>query len=92
MYPNHEETDTKIINHIYNIDVYANFIIRCSDTKIAAMILGNIPPLKNDDSHVWILTRIGNKVIYIDNTKVYGHEVIAYQDFMQPLDVITNLL
>ncbi|GFV74272.1 hypothetical protein TNCV_5127161 [Trichonephila clavipes] len=57
----HEEADTKIIHHICNIDVQANFVIRCSDTDIAAIMLGNMRHLKNEDSHVWILTDIGNR-------------------------------
>ncbi|GFW15428.1 uncharacterized protein TNCV_3741321 [Trichonephila clavipes] len=69
----HEEDDTKIIHHIGNIDVQANFVIRCSGTDIAAIMLGNMRHLKNEDSHVWILTLIGNRVRYIDITKVYEH-------------------
>ncbi|GFY41709.1 hypothetical protein TNIN_279921 [Trichonephila inaurata madagascariensis] len=69
----HEEADTKIIHHICNIDAQANFVIRCSDTDIAAIMLGNMRHLKMKDSHVWILTGIENRVRYIDITKVYEH-------------------
>ncbi|GFW16547.1 hypothetical protein TNCV_2351711 [Trichonephila clavipes] len=61
----HEEADTKIIHHICNIDVQANFVIRCSDTDIAAIMLGNMRHLKNEDSHVWILTGIGNREAFM---------------------------
>ncbi|GFX70268.1 uncharacterized protein TNCV_4617051 [Trichonephila clavipes] len=59
----HEEAETKIIHHICNIDVQANFVIRCSDTDIAAIMLGNMRHLKNEDSHVWILIGIGNRML-----------------------------
>lgn len=62
----HEEADTKIVYHVCNIDAQANFVIRCSDTDIAAIMLGNIHHLKNGDSHVWILTGTGNKQRYVD--------------------------
>ncbi|GFY79588.1 uncharacterized protein TNIN_236611 [Trichonephila inaurata madagascariensis] len=42
----HEEADTKIIHHIYNIDAQTNFDIRCSDT--AAIMLGNMQEDTND--------------------------------------------
>ncbi|GFU53522.1 gamma-aminobutyric acid receptor alpha-like [Trichonephila clavipes] len=58
----HEEADTKIIQHICNIDVQANFAIQCSDTDMAAIMLGNMRHLKNEDSHVCILTGIGNRL------------------------------
>ncbi|GFT49910.1 uncharacterized protein TNCV_4175491 [Trichonephila clavipes] len=57
----HEEADTKIIHHICNIDVRANFVVRCSDTDIAANMLGNMRHLKNDEYHEWVLTDMGNK-------------------------------
>ncbi|GFU34161.1 uncharacterized protein TNCV_3199531 [Trichonephila clavipes] len=70
----HEEANTKIIHHIYNIDAQTNFVIRCSDT--AAILLGNMRHLKNNDYRVWILTGIVHKLRYI--TKVYeqlGHSL-----------------
>ncbi|CAH2108531.1 unnamed protein product [Euphydryas editha] len=52
----HEEADTKIVYHVCNIDAQANFVIRCSDTDIAAIMLGNMHHLKNNDSRARILT------------------------------------
>ncbi|PRD24878.1 UNVERIFIED_CONTAM: hypothetical protein NCL1_42522 [Trichonephila clavipes] len=57
---NHEETDTKI-HHVCNIYAEANLVMRCSDTDIAAIMLGHMSHLKNDDYHVWILTGLGDK-------------------------------
>ncbi|GFW02546.1 hypothetical protein TNCV_2455621 [Trichonephila clavipes] len=37
--------------------------MRCSDTDIAAIMLGHMSHLKNDDYHVWILTGLGDKKI-----------------------------
>ncbi|KAG8177889.1 hypothetical protein JTE90_001720 [Oedothorax gibbosus] len=69
--PDHEEADTKIIHHICNIDAQSNFVIRCSDTDIAAIMLGNMRHLKHSESHVWMLIGVGNKVRYVDITTVY---------------------
>ncbi|KAG8179171.1 hypothetical protein JTE90_024375 [Oedothorax gibbosus] len=66
-----ENADTKIIHHICNIDAQANFVIRCSNTDIAAIMLGNMRHLKH--SHVWMLIGVGNKVRYVDITTVYEH-------------------
>ncbi|GFT41856.1 hypothetical protein TNCV_1667151 [Trichonephila clavipes] len=68
----HEEADTKIIHHICNIDVQANFVIRCSDTDIAAIMLGNMRHLKNEDSHVCILSGIGNRTFICEVYNVPG--------------------
>lgn len=69
----HEEADTKIIYHVCNVDAESNFVIRCSDTDIAAIMLGNMHHLKNKDSHVWILTGTGNKQRYVDLKKIHEH-------------------
>lgn len=69
--PQHEEADTKIVYHVCNTDARANFVIRCSDTDIAAIMLGNMHHLKNDDSHVWILTGTGNNQRYVDISSIY---------------------
>lgn len=45
--PEHEEADTKIIHHICNFDDQANFVIQCSDTDIAVIMLGNMHHFKN---------------------------------------------
>lgn len=50
--PEHEEADTKIVYHICNIDAKVNFVITCSDTDIAIIMLGNMHNLKNTDSNV----------------------------------------
>lgn len=35
------------------------------------MMLGNMHHLENENSHVWILTGTGNKLRYVDVTKIY---------------------
>ncbi|GFR12653.1 hypothetical protein TNCT_105651 [Trichonephila clavata] len=57
-----QEADTIIIHHICNIYAQANFVIRCSDTDITAIMLDNKHHLKNDDLPAGILTAIGNKI------------------------------
>lgn len=69
--PEHEEADTKIVFHICNIDVQANFVVRCSDTDIAIIMLGHMHNLKDDGSNVWLNAGTGNNQRYINLTKVY---------------------
>ncbi|XP_074106572.1 uncharacterized protein LOC141532227 [Cotesia typhae] len=71
--PEHEEADTKIVFHISNTDAQANFVIRCSDTDIAIIMLGHMHNLINDDSNVWLNAGTGNNQRYINLTKVYEH-------------------
>lgn len=71
--PQHEEADTKIIYHLCNINTQANIVVKCSDTDVAAIMLGNMHHMKHDNSHVWILTGVGNKQRYVDITKIYEH-------------------
>lgn len=47
-----------------------NFVIRCSDIDIAAIMLGNMHHLESKESHVWILAGSGNKLRYVD--KIQG--------------------
>ena len=69
--PEHEEADTKIVYLVCNIDAQVNFVIRCSDTDIATIMLSNMRNLENKDYLLWILIRTGNKLRYIDVTKIY---------------------
>lgn len=69
--PEHEEADTKMIYHLCKIDSQANIVIRSSD--VAAILLGNMHHLKHENSHVWILTGLGNKQRYVDVTAIYKH-------------------
>lgn len=38
----HEEADTKIIYHAFKIDSNSNIVIKCSDTDIVVILLGNL--------------------------------------------------
>lgn len=40
--PRHEEADTKLVHHICNIQYKANVLIKCSDTDILVILLGNM--------------------------------------------------
>lgn len=68
--PEYEEADANIFYHICNIVVQANFVIRCSDTDIAVIMLRNMHHLKKDDSYLWILTGTGDKQRYIDISNI----------------------
>ncbi|CAH2096954.1 unnamed protein product [Euphydryas editha] len=83
----HEEADTKIVYHVCNIDAQANFVIRCSDTDITVIMLGNMHHLKNSDSRVWILT--GTEEENKGNADDDDHDLdIQFQDWLD--DELSN--
>lgn len=71
--PEHEEADTKIIYHICHIDTHENIAIRYSDTDVSVIMLGHIYHLKDENSHVWMLTGTGNSQRYIDLSGICEH-------------------
>ncbi|GFY59135.1 uncharacterized protein TNIN_3281 [Trichonephila inaurata madagascariensis] len=68
--PAHKEADTKTVYHACNINYPAERVIRSIDTDIAAIMLGNMHPLKND-SVVSMLTDTGNNLRYVELTKIH---------------------
>lgn len=52
----------------------SNIVIRGSDTDIYIIMLGNMVHLKNQSSHIWMLTGTGNNERFIDITKLYEQE------------------
>ncbi|XP_066595439.1 uncharacterized protein [Prorops nasuta] len=66
----HEEADTKIIYHICKIDYDANVVIKCSDTDILVILLGNIGNMKSK-SKIWIESGTAAKRNIIDVCKLY---------------------
>ena len=83
--PEHEEADTKIIIHVCNTDAQANFIIRCSDTNIAIIMLGHMHNLINDDSNVWLSAgpeTIKDILIWLKYMSIWDHLCVEVcQDF-----------
>ncbi|GFY69239.1 uncharacterized protein TNIN_377391 [Trichonephila inaurata madagascariensis] len=69
--PSHEEADTKMVYHACNINYPAEIVIRSVDTDIAAIMVGNMHPLKND-SVAWMLTGTGSNLRYVDLTKIHA--------------------
>ncbi|CAH2102426.1 unnamed protein product [Euphydryas editha] len=67
----HEEADSRIIFQACSIIDQSNIVIRCSDTDILIIMLGNMVNLKNLSSHIWMLTGTGNKERFIDVSKLY---------------------
>lgn len=65
----HEEADTKIIYHVCNIDFEANVLIRCADTDVLVIMLGNILHLKCPIK-IWMEVGVGNKQRCIDVTQL----------------------
>lgn len=69
--PEHEEADTKIVYHVCNIDYNSNVLIRCSDTDILVIMLGNMDHLKNDNIKIWIEVGVSNAQRFINVTELY---------------------
>ncbi|GFU49566.1 uncharacterized protein TNCV_1591011 [Trichonephila clavipes] len=60
-----------MVYHVCNINYPAEIVIRNIGTDIAAIMLGNMHPLKND-SVAWMLTGTGNNLRYVDLTKIHA--------------------
>lgn len=66
----HEEADTKIIYHVCNNDYDANVVIKCSDTDILVILMGNMKNMKSR-SKIWIECGTAAKRHVIDVCKLY---------------------
>lgn len=66
----HEEADMKIIHHVCNIDYEANISIRCSDTDILVILLGNMVNLKST-SKIWMDVGVGYNLRTINVSQLY---------------------
>ncbi|XP_011171576.3 uncharacterized protein LOC105204222 [Solenopsis invicta] len=71
--PDHEEADTKIIYNVCKIDFDANVVIRCSDTDILVIMLGNMCFIKK--LKLWMHVGVGNAQRYINVSKL--HETLG---------------
>ena len=68
-YPQHKEADTKITYDINNIDCESNVVVRCSDSDILIILLGNISFIKKD-VEVWIHLGVGNAQRFLNVTEL----------------------
>lgn len=68
--PAHEEADTKIVFHICKINFDANVTIRCSDTDVAIIMLGNMEHLQHK-LNISMQVGVGNHQRFINITKLY---------------------
>ncbi|CAF4875188.1 unnamed protein product [Pieris macdunnoughi] len=66
----HEEADSRIIFHICQIDFDAEVVIRCSDSDILIILLGNMDHLKKS-LKIWINMGVGNHQRYININELY---------------------
>lgn len=69
--PEHLEADTKIIFHICQLNFDAHVTIRCSDTDIIVIMLGNMHKITKK-LQISILTGRENNYRYIDVTKIHN--------------------
>lgn len=76
--PEHEEADTKIVYHATQLDyldgqyddINYNLLIRCCDTDILVIMLGNIEHVKKP-MQIWMELGVGNAHRYINITKLH---------------------
>lgn len=66
----HEEADTKIVYHVCQIAEESNVSIRCSDTDILIIMLGNMEFLKSPIK-IWMDMGVGNSRRYINVSLLY---------------------
>lgn len=65
------EAQTKFVYHVCNITDGAEVVIKCSDTHILGILLGNISHLLYSSLKVWIDIDTGNNQKYIGVTSLY---------------------
>jgi len=72
---NHEEADTKIIYHLYQIskEPEKQVVIRCNDTDVLIIILGNMNKFINA-VNIWLEVGLisTNNLRYIDVSKLFS--------------------
>lgn len=68
--PGHEESDTKVIFHACQVEQDSNVVIRCSDTDILIIALGNMQ-FTNENVKIWLKVGVGNNERYINVSKLY---------------------
>lgn len=68
--PGHEEADTKIIFHVCQLTSDAHVTIRCSDTDILIIMLGNMKYIKSN-LNISMHVGTGNNQKFINVTKLY---------------------
>ncbi|CAF4946604.1 unnamed protein product [Pieris macdunnoughi] len=68
--PAHEEADTKIVFHVCALDFDAPVTIRCSDTDIFVIMLGNMNAIAND-MKITMHIGSGNSQRFVNITKLY---------------------
>jgi len=66
----HEEADTRIIYHICQINFDAQVVVRCSDSDILIILLGNMDHL-NPCLKLWIQGGVGNHERLINVNELY---------------------
>ncbi|GBP63916.1 hypothetical protein EVAR_39579_1 [Eumeta japonica] len=68
--PTHKKADTKIVFHVCKLDFDAHVTIRCSDTDIAIIMLGNMNAIQND-LKITKLIGFGNSQRFMNITTLY---------------------
>lgn len=66
----HEEADTKIIYHVCQNENDCNILIRCSDTDVLIIMLGNMQHM-NSASNIYMNVGVGNNCRYINVSEMY---------------------
>ncbi|CAH1100730.1 unnamed protein product [Psylliodes chrysocephalus] len=67
----HEEADSRIIYHICQISFEADVVIRCSDSDILVILLGNMDHL-SASLKLWINMGVGNHQRYVNINDMYN--------------------
>ena len=90
--PPHEEADTKINEHICNVEYDANVCIKCSDTDILIIMLGNISKLKSD-IEIWMEVGVGDSLRHIKMNQIpltwkASYRQLASRDYIYSPDFV----
>lgn len=67
----HEEADTKIIFFLSRLGENKEVLIKCSDTDILVILLGNMEKISKS-LNIWVMFGIGNHRRYLNMWKIYN--------------------
>ena len=68
---NHEEADTKFAFFLNKIEGPENVLVRCGDTDILVILLGNMSHF-DESINIWLLFGTGNNIRYINVNAIFA--------------------
>lgn len=69
--PDQEEADTRMVHYACQVSVECEILLKCNDSDILIIMLGNMHNITNKDVKIWIETGTGNNTRHINVNQLY---------------------